>query len=62
MGKAKKAKGPTPVAVVKVIPAGDEFALEIESDLTPETVAAILRAAADDIEGKDDRAAGAWGR
>lgn len=58
----KKAKVAIPVAVIKVVPVGDEFALEIETDLTPETMAAILRAAADDVEGKNDRAAGAWGR
>lgn len=56
----KKAK--EPVAVVTVIPEGDGFGLDIESDLSEETLAAMLRTAADQLEGKDDRAAGAWGR
>ena len=58
MGKSKT----RPVAVVKAIPKGDAFGLEVKSDLPPETLAALLRSAADQIEGIEDRAAGAWGR
>ncbi len=55
-------KGKRPVATVRILTAGDGFAPDIETDLEPETLAAVLRAIADQIEGKDDRAAGAWGR
>lgn len=51
-----------PVAVVTVLPEGDGYGLDIESDLSEETLAAMLRTAADQLEGKDDRAVGAWGR
>lgn len=51
------------VALVQFTAKGPgDFALEVESDLDEETLAALLRSAADQIEGKDDRAAGAWGR
>lgn len=56
-----KLKPKPPVAAVTVIPQGDGFAFDIESDLSAETLAALLREAADQIEGKQDRAAGAWG-
>jgi hypothetical protein len=56
-----KLKPKQPVAVVTVIPHGDGFGFDIESDLSEETLAALLREAADQIEGKEDRAAGAWG-
>jgi len=39
-----------------------DFGVEIESELDDETLATLLRTAADQIEGKDDRARGAWGR
>jgi hypothetical protein len=56
-----KLKPRPPVAAVTVVPMGDGFGFEIESDLSAETLAALLREAADQIEGKQDRAAGAWG-
>ena len=55
-------KRPDPVAIVSVLPQGDSFGVDIESDLSEETLAAVLRTAADQLEGKEDRAAGAWGR
>ena len=58
MGKDKE----RPVAKVKAFAAGDSFDLDIDSDLDPETLAALLRGAADQIQGIQDRAAGAWGR
>jgi hypothetical protein len=58
----KKTKPKPPVAVVSFVVEGDGFGIEVESDLTEETLAALLRGAADQIEGVDDRAAGAWGR
>lgn len=51
-----------PVATVAFVPEGDGFGIEIESDLDEETLGSLLRAAADQIEGKQDRASGAWGR
>lgn len=51
------------VAAVFIRAADGGFALEFENeDLPPETLAELLRAAADTLEGKDDRASGCWGR
>lgn len=60
--KAKGPKEPTPLGTVTIVADGDAFGMVIDSDLPPETMAAILRATADDLEGKNDRAVGAWGR
>lgn len=38
------------------------FAMDITSDLSEEMVGAILQQAADEVLGRNDRAAGAWGR
>lgn len=51
-----------PVMIVEVFADGDSFVPEVTSDLSPEVMEAILRQTADVIAGKDDRAAGAWGR
>ena len=64
-GKAKKATT-TPVRplvlLLEVYADGDSFLPEVTSDLSPEIAEAILRQTADVIGGKNDRAAGAWGR
>lgn len=59
--KPAKTGRPEPVAVVSVLAEGDSFGLDIQSHLHPETLAAILRTAADQLEGKEDRASGMWG-
>jgi hypothetical protein len=63
MGKKKKAT-PTNLAGVVVITAEPDgaFGFEIESELSPEVLEAVLRNAADVVSNKVDRAAGAWGR
>lgn len=38
------------------------FEIEVQSELSPEIVEALLRQAADEVSGKNDRATGAWGR
>jgi hypothetical protein len=41
---------------------GYEIVVENREDLDPEMAGELLRLAADKLQGKDDRAAGAWGR
>ena len=50
------------VAVIHVFARGGEFGYDIDTDLGPEIMESVLRQAADIIGGKNDRAAGAWGR
>jgi hypothetical protein len=47
--------------VITALPDGS-FGFEVESDLSPEVLAAVLKEATAAIEGKIDRASGAWGR
>lgn len=53
-----------PIATVSIVPSGKGFGVQIDNlDLPDETLADLLHAAADKLEGKDgDRAAGCWGR
>ena len=67
MPKGKgKVKSPLPEAAAGVllitVDAKGEIGYELESELSPEVLEAVLRNAADAVAGKIDRAAGAWGR
>ena len=68
MGSKKKPKvhpGISPAVMSMVLISGNpdgSFGFEIESELSAEALEEILRAAADEVGGKVDRAAGAWGR
>ena len=62
-GKGKaKVEARQPVLVVEVFADGDSFVPEVTTDLSVEVVEELLRQTADAISGKNDRAAGAWGR
>lgn len=50
------------VAVATFYAKGSEFGYDIDTELSEEIMGGLLRTAADVLEGKDDRAAGAWGR
>ena len=50
------------VGAVYFIAQGESFGVDIDCNLSPEILEALLRSAADTISGKNDRAAGAWGR
>lgn len=59
--KAEMVKESVPIATVSVIAAGNGFALIIDNpDLPDETLADLMRGAADKLEGKDDRSKGLW--
>lgn len=62
MAKVKVPDGTVAKVFVVVKDGGYEF--EIDTEISDEVLAAVLHAAADQIEGKVDRAAaaGAWGR
>lgn len=64
MGKKKKAASRPDVVGMVLITAdgGAALGIHIESELSSEMMAATLRQAADQVEGRTDRAAGAWGR
>lgn len=52
-----------PIAVVNIVAGKGGFEFEIINEDLPEaTLADLLRGAANQLEGKDDRAAGMWGR
>ena len=63
--KPKVQPGVGPVGVGAIVITGNpdgSFGFEIESDLSPEALGPIIRAAADQVMGTADRATGAWGR
>ena len=60
MAKVKVPEGT--VATVFVVAKGDAFEFDIDSELSTEALASVLHEAADVIEDKVDRSAGAWGR
>lgn len=60
--KSKASVGDVAGVVLITVQPDGSFGVDIESDLSPEVLGATLRTAADTIEGKVDRAAGAWGR
>ena len=62
MAEQEEAPVRVPVLIVEVFADGDSFVPEVSTDLSPEIVEAILRQTADVLSGKNDRAAGAWGR
>jgi hypothetical protein len=61
MGKKKTKAAQAGVIVITGLPDGS-FGFEVESDLSPEVLAAVLKQATAAIEGRVDRASGAWGR
>jgi len=63
MAKKKKAAAVATagVVVITALPDGS-FGFEVESDLSAEVLVAVLKEATAAIDGKLDRAVGAWGR
>ena len=53
---------PEPVATIRVVPVdGGGFGLDVDSDLPEAMLASVLRSAADELTGRENRAAGCWG-
>jgi len=49
------------LATINVLQGEDGLALEIDSTLPEAMIASVLRAAADNLSGRENRAAGCWG-